>query len=185
MDSWQFLRTFKQVEQPSQHAHVLFCTHGIRMRRMEAHVACAVPRRLASLRAAAHAARWEGCVPERSACSRVQQIGGVVLMQKGELVFDGVAISDTSATVRPKDARAGRALGCVRAAGLRRTGAMCRCKEAPFTCPEAPSRSEGAARSRARGRCARPGAIIHSRACTCSTRLVLALVLALVFDVVC
>jgi hypothetical protein len=37
--------------------------------------------------------------------------GGAVSMHKGELVFDGVAISDTSATVRrPSAARAGRAL---------------------------------------------------------------------------
>jgi hypothetical protein len=81
------------------------------MRRMHAHVACAVPRQLASLRAAAHAARWEGCAAERSASARVQQIGGAVLMQKGELVFDGVALSDTSATARrPPHARAGRPL---------------------------------------------------------------------------
>jgi hypothetical protein len=61
--------------------------------------------------------------PERSASARVQVHGGAVFMAKGELVFDGVAISDTSATVRrPFDARAGRPLGCVRAAGLRRTG---------------------------------------------------------------
>jgi hypothetical protein len=39
-------------------------------------------------------------------------------MFKGELVFDGVAISDTNATARrPSAARAGRPLGCVRAAG--------------------------------------------------------------------
>jgi hypothetical protein len=81
------------------------------MRRMHAHVACAVPRQLASLRAAAHAARREGCEPELSASARVQQIGGAVFMFKGALVFDGVAISDTSAAVRrPSAARAGRAL---------------------------------------------------------------------------
>jgi hypothetical protein len=46
--------------------------------------------------------------PERSASARVQVDGGVVAMGKGELVFDGVAISDTSATVRrPSVARAG------------------------------------------------------------------------------
>jgi hypothetical protein len=33
--------------------------HGIRMRRLDAHVACAVPRQLASLRVAAHATQWE------------------------------------------------------------------------------------------------------------------------------
>ena len=57
--------------------------------------------------------------PERSASARVQAYGGAIAMFKGELVFDGVAISDTSATARrPSDARAGRALrlrACVRA----------------------------------------------------------------------
>ena len=49
--------------------------------------------------------------PERSASARVQENGGAVLMGKGELVFDGVAISDTSATARrPSAARAGRPL---------------------------------------------------------------------------
>jgi hypothetical protein len=65
--------------------------------------------------------------PERSASARVQAYGGAIAMGNGELVFDGVAISDTSATARrPSAARAGRPLGCVRAAGLRRTGAVCR-----------------------------------------------------------
>ena len=79
---------------------------GSRMRRMDAHVACAVPPRLASrLRMQLDNA------PERSASARVQANGGAVIMGKGELVFDGVAISDTSATVRrPFAARAGRAL---------------------------------------------------------------------------
>ena len=49
--------------------------------------------------------------PERSASACVQQIGGAVFMGKGELVFDGVAISDTSAAARrPSAARAGRPL---------------------------------------------------------------------------
>ena len=75
------------------------------MRRMDAHVARAVPRQIASLRVATHATRWEGCAPERSASARVQETGGAVAMIRGELVFDGVAISDTSATVRrPLDA---------------------------------------------------------------------------------
>ena len=74
---------------------MLVCTHGIRMRRMGAHVACAVPPRLASrLRMLLNNA------PERSASARVQAYGGSVFMGKGELVFDGVAISDTSAEVR-------------------------------------------------------------------------------------
>ena len=38
--------------------------------------------------------------PNFSASARVQANGGAVAVQKGELVFDGVAISDTSATVR-------------------------------------------------------------------------------------
>ena len=76
------------------------------MWRMDAHVACAVPSQIASLRVATHATRWEGCAPERSASARVQETGGAVAMIRGELVFDGVAISDTSATVRrPLDAR--------------------------------------------------------------------------------
>ena len=82
------------------------------MRRMDAHVACAVPPALASrLRMQLHGA------PERSASARVQEDGGAIAMFKGELVFDGVAISDTSATARrPSAARAGRPLGCVRRA---------------------------------------------------------------------
>ncbi len=76
------------------------------MRRKDAHVACAVPPRLASrLRMQLNNA------PERSASARVQMNGGVVAMFKGELVFDGVAISDTSATARrPSAAHAGRPL---------------------------------------------------------------------------
>ncbi len=77
---------------------MLVCAHGIFMRR-------AVARQLASLRAATHAAWRAQCAPARSASARVQQIGGVVFMQKGELVFDGVAISDTNATVRRPWAR--------------------------------------------------------------------------------
>jgi hypothetical protein len=41
----------------------------------------------------------------------VQASGGAIAMVKGELVLDGVAISDTSATARrPSAARAGRPL---------------------------------------------------------------------------
>jgi hypothetical protein len=84
------------------------------MRRKDAHVAWAVPPALASrLRMQLDDA------PERSASARVQANGGAVFMAKGELVFDGVAISDTNATVRrPSAARAGRPLrlrACVRA----------------------------------------------------------------------
>ena len=91
--------------------HTSSRAHGIRMRRMDAHVACAVPPALASrLRMQLHNA------PERSASARVQANGGAVIMGKGALVFDGVAISDTSATARrPSAARAGRPLGCERA----------------------------------------------------------------------
>ena len=56
--------------------------------------------------AATHATRWEGCGPERSASARVQAYGGAVAIFKGELVFDGVAISDTSATARRLRTRA-------------------------------------------------------------------------------
>jgi hypothetical protein len=56
-------------------------------------------------------------------------------MLNGKLVFDGVAISDTSATVRrPLDARAGRPSAACGAAGLRRTGGVCRFTEAQCTC---------------------------------------------------
>ena len=105
------------------------------------------------------------CAPERSASARVQRNGGAVAMIRGELVFDGVAISDTNATVRrPLDARAGRPSGRRAGAGLRRTGAVCRGTAEQFSWPMAPSRSAGTARSRARGRCARPGAHTHARA---------------------
>jgi hypothetical protein len=69
------------------------------MRRMDAHVACAGPAPLASRTAAVCGGELNGA-PERSASARVQMDGGAVAIQKGELVFDGVAISDTSATVR-------------------------------------------------------------------------------------
>ena len=76
------------------------------MRRKDAHVAWAVPPALAPrLCMQLHGA------PERSASARVQLSGGAIAMVKGALVFDGVAISDTSATVRrPSAARAGRPL---------------------------------------------------------------------------
>ena len=75
------------------------------------------------------------CAPERSASARVQRNGGAVAMIRGELVFDGVAISDTNATVRrPLDARAGRPSAACGAAGLRRTGGVCRFTEAQCTC---------------------------------------------------
>jgi hypothetical protein len=68
--------------------------------------------------------------PSAPASALVQAWGGAVAVGKGELVFDGVAISDTSATVRrPSAARAGRPLrlwaraacaGPVPCAGIRR-----------------------------------------------------------------
>ncbi len=110
MDSWQFLCTCNKL---NNHRSMRTCS---RVRAAAAcgawarmSVACAVPPRLAS-RLRMHANN----APERSASARVQANGGAVLMQKGEVVFDGVAISDTSATARrPSAARAGRALGCV------------------------------------------------------------------------
>ena len=83
---------------------------GSRMRRMGAHV-CRVRRALRLL----HSRRGCTCKqitrPSASASARVQVDGGAVSMGKGALVFDGVAISDTSATARrPSAARAGRPL---------------------------------------------------------------------------
>ena len=68
-------------------------------------------RRASSTRVAAASGVQIKGTPERSASARVQENGGAVLMHNGELVFDGVAISDTSATARhPSAARAGRPL---------------------------------------------------------------------------
>jgi hypothetical protein len=64
-------------------------------------VACAVPPALAS-----RLRMQQNNAPERSASARVQVDGGAVVMVKGELVFDGVAISDTNATVRRPRPRA-------------------------------------------------------------------------------
>ena len=44
--------------------------------------------------------------PSAPASARVQANGGAVAMGKGELVLDGVAISDTSATARRPPTRA-------------------------------------------------------------------------------
>jgi hypothetical protein len=72
--------------------------------------ACRVGRASSTRVAAASRVRTKG-TPERSASARVQVDGGAVIIFEGELVFDGVAISDASATVRrPFAARAGRAL---------------------------------------------------------------------------
>ena len=105
-------------------------------------------------------------------------------MGKGELVFDGVAISDTSATARrPSAARTGRPLR------LRACGGP-----APDQCRVQSSGGavymvDGAVTFRGsstitRTLAVRPARRNDSRARTWSTRLVLALVLALVFDVV-
>ena len=159
MADWQFLRTGnKSNNHRSMHTCLFARTAS----------ACGARTRMSRGPCLLHSRRGCACNymarPSASASARVQVDGGAVVMHKGELVFDGVAISDTSATVRrPSAARAGRALGCERAAGLRRTGAVCRVAEAQSTCSMATSRSEGAARSRARGRCARPGARVHAR----------------------
>jgi hypothetical protein len=114
-------------------------------------------RRASSTRVAAACGGQVNGAPDRSASACVQANGGAVIIGKGKLVLEGVAISDTSATVRRPRTRAPvGALDCVRGAGLRWTGAVCRITEARFSWPMAPSRSKGAARSRARRRCARP-----------------------------
>jgi hypothetical protein len=106
MADWRFLRTGNKSNNHRSLRTCLFARRGSRMRRMGAHVAWAVPPRLAS-----RLRMQQNNAPERSASARVQASGGAIAMFKGELVFDGVAISDTSATVRrPSDARAGRAL---------------------------------------------------------------------------
>ncbi len=64
-------------------------------------VACSVPPRLAS-----RLRMQQNNAPERSASARVQALGGAVFMEKGQLVFDGVAISDTSAMARRPRPRA-------------------------------------------------------------------------------
>ncbi len=111
--------------------------------------------------------RAPGC--SASACAQAN--GGAVVMEKGELVFDGVAISDTSATVRDPPTRAGRPVGLCVGAGLHRTGAVCRILVAQYSCSMARSHSEGAARSRARGRYAWPGAHAITQPRTCGTSL--------------
>jgi hypothetical protein len=126
--------------------------------------------------------RGGGPAPDRR---RVQVHGGAVYMLKGELVFDGVAISDTSALVRrPLDARVGRPFGRRAAAGLRRTGSVCRNEVAQFGWPMAPSRSAGTAPSRACRRCARPDAITRARTCSKYWCAVLALVQVMILGVV-
>ena len=65
-------------------------------------------------------------MPEHSASARVQANGGAVYLGKGELVFDGVAISDTSATARRLSTRTPVGPRPHAEAGLRRTGALCR-----------------------------------------------------------
>jgi hypothetical protein len=164
MADWQSLRTGNKL---NSHRSMRTCSRarGSRMRRMDAHVCC-VRRALRLLDSRRGCACKQIARPSAPASACVQGDGGVVFMGKGELVFDGVAISDTSATVRrPSAAQAGRGPS---AASARRACAgpvaACSFTEAPFTWSMAPSRSEGAARSRARGRCARPGAIIRARA---------------------
>ncbi len=113
----------------------------------------------------------------------MQENGGAVFMLNGELVFDGVAISDTSATVRcPSAARAGRPLWLwARAAApdrcrAQRNGGAVRMVDGAVT-------FRGSS-TILRTRAVRPARRNHSRTRTWSTRLVLALLLALVFDLV-
>jgi hypothetical protein len=104
---WQFLRTSNKLNHHrSMHACLFARTASACGAWARISVASAVPPALASrLRMQLDNA------PECSASARVQSSGGAVFMSKGALVFDGVAISDTRATVRrPFDARAGRPL---------------------------------------------------------------------------
>ena len=104
---WQFLRTSNKLNHHrSMHACLFARTASACGAWARISVASAVPPALASrLRMQLDNA------PERSASARVQASGGAIAMAKGELVFDGVAISDTSATARrPSAARAGRPL---------------------------------------------------------------------------
>ena len=107
MADWQSLRTgnkwnnHRSMRTCSRARAAAACGAWARMS-----VACAVRPPLAS-----RLRMQQNNAPERSASARVQAFGGAVVMGKGELVFDGVAISDTSATVRrPSAARAGRPL---------------------------------------------------------------------------
>ncbi len=90
-------------------------------------------------------ARTLGRAPIAAAAARVQAyLGGAVYVLTGELVFNGVAISGTRADVRLL-ARG----GCVAGGGPRQPGGVRRAAAAQWPCPVGPSRSKGAARSRA------------------------------------
>ncbi len=98
MADWQFLRTCNKLNN-HRSMHTCSRARGIRMRIMGAHV-CRVRRALRLLDSRRGCACNYMARPSASASARVQVDGGVVAMGKGELVFDGVAISDTSATAR-------------------------------------------------------------------------------------
>ena len=164
MADWQFLRTGNKS---NNHRSMRTCSRarGSRMRRMDAHVACAVLPPLAS-RLRMQQNNAPECLGIRARAGErrggCHGQGRARVRRRGDLRHERNGAS-------PFDARAGRPLGCERAAGLRRTGAVCRVAEAPFSWPMATSRSEGAARSRARGRCARPGAQAVTQTRTWST----------------
>jgi hypothetical protein len=69
-------------------------------------------------------------MPRRLVMARLQHYGGAVFVGNGALVLDGVAISNSSADVRPWRSRA--AIG-TRGGGAGQTGGACRKKAAQ--CP--------------------------------------------------
>ena len=169
MADWQFLRTgnksnnhrslhtclLARARQP--HA-VAACGAWARMS-----VACAVLCASSTRVAAVHATKWRARAlgirahaVERRGGFHVQ--GRARVRRRGDLRHERNGASPFGRARRP----APRLRAC--AAGLRRTGAVCRRTEAQFTSSMAPSRSEGTARSRARGRCARP-CRTHTQSC--------------------
>ena len=92
--------------------------------------------------------------------ARAQGSGGAVYVENGTLVFDGVAISDTSAVLL---AHGGPWLAG--AAWPRRTSGACRFTAALFTWKMAPSRSEAEAQSRAPQRWACASRTMPMHAC--------------------
>ena len=95
--------------------------------------------------------------------ARAQGSGGAVFVENGELEFDGVAISDTSAVLL---AHGGPWLA--RATWPRRTSGACRFTAALCTWKMAPSRSEAEAQSRAPQRWACASRTMPMHACASS-----------------
>ncbi len=102
-------------------------------------LACRRPRQTGGLcRRAAVTAAGLGRILISAAAARVQGSGGAVYVEKGTLVFDRVAISDTRTKVRPLGpalggpwAGAARGLGRpVGGGGPQRTGGACRTETA-------------------------------------------------------